>query len=147
MFLLVTLLNAQTTISAGGGQGSSIAGKVDYTIGQIGYSNYSASTGRINEGVQQPFEILILKIGNSDDPESPIIYPNPTFDKVYINLRSLDEAVFYEIINLDGRIQLANKIKDAITEISMSDLPKNIYLLKIYKSKNKFTTFKLIKIN
>jgi hypothetical protein len=140
-------LYAQSSISAAGGQGLSNAGKVEYTIGQVAYRNYSSASGKINEGVQQPYEILILRIENSEESTLPDVYPNPANDKVYIRFNKLTESVYFELLNEEGKVQLGDKIKDAQTELLMKDLPATIYFLKIYSSNAKCTTFKLIKIN
>ena len=146
-FLSNFYLCAQSTISSAGGQGLSSSGKVDYTIGQIGYTNYSTSSGKINEGVQQPFEILILKLESSEGFALPEVFPNPSYDKVFIRFNSLDKPMFYELINQDGKVQLSDKINDAQTELKINELTENIYFLKVFSSNNKFTTFKLIKLN
>lgn len=66
-----------------------------------------------------------------------VIYPNPTYDKVYIKGEKVSEA---EIYSMEGR--KLNIILKADQSIDVSHLPKGIYLLKL-KIKNEITTKKL----
>lgn len=48
---------AQHSVNTTGGDASNESGSVSYSIGQIVYSAYADSDGRVSEGVQQPYEI------------------------------------------------------------------------------------------
>lgn len=47
-------LQAQKAVDASGGDASGTGGTVSYSIGQIDYMALSATSGKVNEGVQQP---------------------------------------------------------------------------------------------
>ncbi|OCA79968.1 hypothetical protein BBH99_04875 [Chryseobacterium contaminans] len=66
-----------------------------------------------------------------------VIYPNPTYDKVYIKGEKVSEAEMY---SMEGR--KLNTTLTADQSIDVSHLPKGIYLLKL-KIKNEITTKKL----
>jgi len=66
------------------------------------------------------------------------IYPNPAYDKLFIELAN-NEPSFYEVINIMGKIVLKNELHGNI--IPIVNLPAGIYILRlsnngvIYKSK------------
>jgi len=60
------------------------------------------------------------------------IYPNPTTDKVFIDLPG--KAVYQiNLTDISGKVmkQLETKIDESIKEIGVNDLPKGIYLVKL----------------
>jgi hypothetical protein len=50
-------INAQETISPGGGNATGSGGSVSYTIGQVAYGAFSGTTGSVIQGIQQPYDI------------------------------------------------------------------------------------------
>ena len=56
-------LQGQETIPTTGGSATGIGGSVSYTIGQVAFNTFrgTAATGSVVQGVQQPYEISIVK--------------------------------------------------------------------------------------
>lgn len=63
-------VNAQETISPGGGNATGGGGSVSCTFGQLAYSSFTGTTGSVAQGVQQPYEI-------SDAPVTQDIFLTP----------------------------------------------------------------------
>ena len=71
-------MQAQNTIPAIGGTATGSGGSVSYTIGQIVFNIFSGSDGTIAQGVQQPYEISIIKENSENTSFEITVYPNPT---------------------------------------------------------------------
>jgi xyloglucan-specific exo-beta-1,4-glucanase len=74
----------------------------------------------------------------STEKASVLVYPNPTVDVVHIDSKNLKSATLYD---MNGKKLLeSNK-----TEISVSHLPKGVYVLRIVTSDNSIVSKKIIK--
>ncbi len=74
----------------------------------------------------------------SAEKASVLVYPNPTVDVVHIDSKNLKSAILYD---MNGKKLLeSNK-----TEISVSHLPKGVYVLRIVTSDNSIVSKKIIK--
>ncbi len=74
----------------------------------------------------------------SAEKASVLVYPNPTVDVVHIDSKNLKSATLYD---MNGKKLLeSNK-----TEISVSQLPKGVYVLRIVTSDNSIVSKKIIK--
>jgi len=86
----LTGLQAQTSINATDGNASGSGGSVSYSVGQVVYTTNTGTTGSVAQGVQQPFEILVVT-GLEEAKGinlSVSAYPNPTTD--YLTLEVPD---------------------------------------------------------
>jgi hypothetical protein len=55
--LFVTqLAQSQEAIPVSAGAAAGAGGSISYTVGQVFYTTYTASTGSVSQGVQHPFE-------------------------------------------------------------------------------------------
>lgn len=71
------------------------------------------------------------------------VYPNPTFDNVFIN--SLENNLTYiALYSMSGNLILDKKLNHKTTTVSLKDLPNGIYLLKVL-SNNKMKSLKIVK--
>lgn len=74
----------------------------------------------------------------SAEKASVLVYPNPTVDVVHIDSKNLKSTILYD---MNGKKLLeSNK-----TEISVSHLPKGVYVLRIVTSDNSIVSKKIIK--
>lgn len=142
-----TKTHSQQTIVASGGNDSGSGGSSSNSIGQITYISANGSNGSINQGVQQPFEIVTL--GKDDFPEITLqmmVYPNPTSS--FLNLRIENytiENLQYSLFNINGKEISSQKIENPQTQINMNNLPSALYLLKVIEEGKLLKTFKIIK--
>ena len=58
--LVLTGLQAQTSVNATGTNASGSGGTVSYSVGQVVYTNNTGTNGSVAQGVQQAFEILVV---------------------------------------------------------------------------------------
>jgi len=151
--------NAQTTVTAAGGNSTGTQGSVSYSIGQTVYTTTTASGGSVAQGVQQPFEIsVILGIDEAKSIELTCsAHPNPVADNLRLTLGDLSELyldnLYYQLIDISGKMLVNKQITGTETTISMQALVAGNYFLKVVsKPKNGKTTkglemktFKIIK--
>lgn len=143
-----TALYAQQATSATGGNISGTGGSVSYTIGQVAYTNLQNSFGAITQGVQQPFEIVVVTdyedAANVTFPCS--VYPNPTSEQVTLKIEnSIPKNIHVFLNNVEGKHLQNLQITDQETLIPLDGLPSGTYLLEIYDSQKVIRSFKIIK--
>jgi hypothetical protein len=143
-------LFGQSTISPSGGESTGNAGSVSYTIGQIGTNPSNAnSAGILTQGVQQPFEILIITgIEEAEGIKLQFcVFPNPCKNDLFLKVENFSfENIFYLLIDNNGKILAKNKITETETKISIDNLPSSVFYVEIKDINNKgIKTFKIIK--
>jgi hypothetical protein len=140
-------LYAQQNTSAAGGNATSSSGSVSYTVGQLDYISTQSGTGTISQGLQQPYEILILSgIERKDIQLSASVYPNPTSDFVVLTLEEIEtEKMSCGLYDIEGRLISTIIVNGFQTTIPLSNLPNASYLLKIYNDTAILKIFKIIK--
>jgi hypothetical protein len=99
------------------------------------------SPDTIIEFESKPVEIAETKnITTEIDPEEfdNILkaYPNPTKDKINIELQQKNKATF-KLIDLSGKTILQGEFNEIINEIDLSKQPSGIYALTIFNEANK----------
>ena len=141
-------LHAQNAITASGGNATGSGGTASYTIGQVVYTAEDATGGTISQGVQQPFEILIVTgiIEASVINLECSVYPNPTVNFLTLKIGEYDnERLSYHLFDLNGKHNQIHKVKAGETKIEMENLKSGIYFLKVLDDKAEVKTFKIIK--
>lgn len=158
VFILFTFLigfsklQAQEVISAAGGNASGSGGTSSYTIGQIFYTTNAGNTGSIAQGVQQPFEILVMsRIEQTKDINLICTaYPNPTCNNLTLTIEDPNNFdLMYILFDINGGFVENKKVIYNETTIIMTNRSAGIYFLRVYKadssSKKGIKTFKIIK--
>ena len=56
----LTGLQAQQAIPASGGNASGSGGSASYSVGQVIYSKNTGTNGSVAQGIQQPYEIMVV---------------------------------------------------------------------------------------
>ena len=73
-------------------------------------------------------------------------YPNPTTDYLTLNVSNNEFSnLNFQLIDITGKIIETRKIVNSIETISMEELPKAIYFLKVVNNNKDVKTFKIIK--
>lgn len=145
-------LFGQTSIGAAGGDTSGPGGTVGYSIGQVAYTNFSSESGNINQGVQQPYDIIMVSTANPDISLNAAIFPNPSATSVQL---ILDEFVFssgkhefaYSLYDLSGRLLQQDEITASTTLITLEKLVGTVYFLRVSDNDREVKTFKIFKTN
>jgi hypothetical protein len=139
---------AQDAIPVSGGKAAGSGGEMSFTVGQVVYTTVSAINGTITQGVQQPYEILIVS-GNDEVSEINLecsVYPNPTADFLILKIMNYDANDFsYKLFDIKGNLLKTKEITTIETLISVRYLTSGIYLLRISNNSQVVRTFKVIK--
>ena len=140
-------LQAQTAISAAGGNGTGSGGSVSYTVGQIVYTTASGSNGSVAQGVQQPYEISVVTgIEATDIDLSFSVYPNPSTDFLILKISNYNQEKYdYKLYNITGSLLLKDKVLSEETQINVQQMHSGTYFLKIISGYKEVKTFKIIK--
>jgi hypothetical protein len=148
LFIGLTGLQAQNTISASGGNASGSGGSVSYTIGQVVYNTYTGTNGSAAHGVQQPYEISVVTgIEEAKDISLEImVYPNPATDFIKLKIENYElQNLRYQLYDINGSLLLDNKVESNETNIVMSNFLPATYFLKVTDKNKVVKTFKIIK--
>jgi hypothetical protein len=148
--LNMTGLHAQSKIVSLGADISGAGGTASYSIGQVFYTVIDGPAETVFQGIQIPFENLI--ISSSEILVYPnlevTISPNPTPDQVNLEFNSLpSDQLFYQLYDSRGKVLSKQRILDLRTTISVSDLPNGMYFLQVAEGTQRLTTFKIVKTN
>jgi hypothetical protein len=147
LLLFCGVARAQNGPVAAGGDASGTGGSASYSIGQVDYITENGTGGTITQGLQQPYEIAVVTgIEATDINLSASVYPNPTADLVTLNVKSSSTLnMFYILCDVQGKQIRQDKLSGSETRISMEELNKATYLLKVLDNNKEVKTFKIIK--
>lgn len=145
-FLTAQPLHAQEGIVSIGGTKVNTSGSISYSVGQIDYKYTSTSDGKINAGIQQPFEIYTISIDEIYKNISIEVFPNPTDLNLNLIIDSDDVQKFrFTIIGVTGIENSKHSIFERTTSINMGNLISGTYFINIFDSNNFVKSFKIIK--
>lgn len=145
----LSALLAQENTDALGGMAYGAGGSVSYSIGQIDYESAYGPGGTITEGLQQPFEIMIISgIEDNDINLSFAVFPNPTADFVVLSVQNANTVnMTYTLIDIKGKLIEKQEVNGSQTTIAMKDLANGIYFIKVLQKSTELKVFKVIKNN
>ena len=93
-----------------------------------------------------PFETGLNPPDHGAVSSSIMVYPNPTADKLYINLdMDQNRNCSYYLYDLQGRVIQNKNITARPTELSVAPFESGVYILRIIKEKTLVKEFKIIK--
>jgi hypothetical protein len=145
----LTGLQAQESVNATGGNASGSGGSASYSVGLVVYSTNTGTNGSVAQGVQQPFEILVVT-GLEEAKGinlSVTAYPNPTTDFLTLSVADFDASkLSYQLYDMQGKLLKSEKITGNQTSIVMSHLVPATYFVKVTEGNKEVKTFKIIKI-
>jgi hypothetical protein len=143
-------LKAQSAIVATGGDFSSSAGSVSYSIGQVVYTSLPNTNthGSISQGVQQTYQVTTTGVLLADADFSLSVFPNPTTNQITLEVgRYANQLLNYVLVDTEGKQIQSNKVLDKQTNIDMSLLPTASYMMEVYQDNKKVQSFKILKLN
>lgn len=141
-------VHAQEAIPAAGGDASGSNGTLSYSVGQVVYTTGSGSTGSMNQGVQQPYDISTNSIVEESDDMTLSVFPNPTEDVLTLSVENTDFSEYnYELYNNQGQLIQLKSIDANQVNIPMQDLNAATYILilKIKSTDEVVKSFRIIK--
>ena len=138
----MTATFAQSAIVPVGGDAQSNNGSVSYTVGQIAIQTNGNQSVSVAEGVQQPYEIMV--VGTNEYPQIVLnakIYPNPTENIAQLELNGFEIPVggFHAIL-YDG-----NGVTDDVTQFEIGHYATGTYHLELRDGKRVLKTFKVVR--
>lgn len=150
LFLLCmsfTSLYAQEITNTTGGRATGNGGSATYSVGQVVFTTQSESGGTVTQGVQQPYEILVVTgIELSDIQLGISAYPNPTTDFLTLKIDKHDfKDLELQLYNSQGRLLEQKTIVFQETKIEMQNLVPATYFVRIMEENQVIKNFKIIK--
>ena len=147
MFFWFCNVYAQNNTITTGADVANTNGSISYSIGQIDYLSSDNGSIFINQGIQQPFEIVTLS-GNEilNISISAQVYPNPTANNLIISLQNYNyENLTYKLFDIRGREIIKGIISNSETIVNMQPFASATYVLKISKKNKEIKSFKILK--
>ncbi|HUV01680.1 MAG TPA: T9SS type A sorting domain-containing protein [Bacteroidales bacterium] len=148
LFSFGSFVQAQEAIPASGGNATGTGGTSSYTVGQLDYASYYDSGGKINAGVQHPFEIS--EITGIKEASGIIlecsVFPNPSTDFLMIKVENYDSKnLSYRLYDVNGNLLENKKIEGNETQVWMRKFASGAYFIKVTDDIKEIKTFKIIK--
>lgn len=146
LILCVGGVYAQEAVPSTGGNGSGTNGTISYSVGQVVYTESTGSTGSINQGVQQPYDISTNGIDEELENIGLSVYPNPTEDVLVLSIEETDISGYsYALFNQKGQLIESNHFASNHIEIFMQELNAASYILKVMSDEEVVKTYTIIK--
>ena len=148
LILGLTVVQAQESATATGGNASGSGGSLSYSVGQVVYQTYSGTNGSVAQGVQQPFEISVVT--GIDDAKGIRLmisaYPNPTTDNLTLKVESFElPNLHFQMFDMNGKLLQNEKITGNETSIVTSNFVPATYFVKVIQGNEEVKTFKIVK--
>lgn len=140
-------IHAQNGTVVSGGDASGSGGKVSFTVGQNNYITETGSNGVVTQGMQQPYEIMIISgLDKTSINMIASVYPNPTDGYIILNIDNEDvRNLSYTLFDVAGNTIRQKKVYSKQTQIPLSDLAEGVYFIKVLRGESEMKTFKIIK--
>ncbi len=145
-----TVSDPSAVVTTGGDATAPDNSSTSYTVGQIDFLFFSdESSGSINQGVQQPFEAVIVSIDKGFDLSSVRIFPNPAKDVVHLHIK---DEVFepdqyqFRLHEITGKFSIEKLLADEHTKIPLEHLPTGTYFIEVINGRKQKAIFKIIKL-
>lgn len=137
---------AQEATNTSSGNALGNGGTMAYSIGQVVYTTNNGTGGSVNQGIQQPYEILTVGIKETVLNISLTLFPNPTANNLTLQVQNFtNEELSYQLLDIQGKFLESKQVAGSQTQINMSALPSATYLLNVIEKNKKVQTFKIIK--
>ena len=145
--LWASLVQAQESANASGGDATGSGGTIAYSIGQVVYTTYTGSSGSVGQGVQHAYEIFTVDIEETTLSISLIAFPNPTADNLTLQISDFNkENLTYQFYDIGGKLLSNGQVTGQQTEINTSSLPPATYFINVLNQEDKkVQSFKIIK--
>jgi hypothetical protein len=148
LVLGLTELQAQTSINATSGNASGSGGSASYSVGQVVYTTNTGTSGSVAQGVQQPYEISVVKANEKAKNINLLVsaYPNPTKDYLTLEVKEFEISnLHFQLYDMNGKLLQSKKITGNQTSIVMSNLAPATYFVKVIQGNIEVKTFKINK--
>ena len=140
-------LFAQQGIHTSGGNASGTGGSVSYSVGQVFYSSQNSAAGSLNQGVQQPYELVVTEVAKSISSGIKCeVFPNPVVKELKLRINGdIPKNATWKLIDLKGVTVLQGNVKEVETLLPVSGLPMAAYNLQILSGEKEIQRYNIIK--
>lgn len=140
-------VSAQQNTVAMGGDASGAGGSASYSVGQIDYVDPVGAGGSISQGVQQPYQISVTGINNTDTQISLTAFPNPVIGQLSLKIDEPNVSeLSYRIYTAEGKLLIESQISSTEEYIDFQSYAYGTYFVKVIKDNTQeIKTFKIIK--
>ena len=140
------IIFAQSGVNSGQGELNGASGSVDYSIGQVFFSEYTQPSHTLTEGIHS-YEISTIGDILIENLSLEIaVYPNPAIDYFTLSFGNETSLGYTAIlVNSEGKHILEWEITQAVSTTEVAHLASGLYLLVIMKENQIVKTFKITK--
>ena len=140
-------LQAQKGTLSTGGDASGSAGSVSFSVGQIDYLTSESSGGKVNQGLQIPYEIVVeTGLGETNINIQAEVFPNPTKHNVFLQVEDWQSSeLSYDLFELQGKLLRSERIIEKKTILPLEAYSASVYLLLVRQDQKTIKTFRIIK--
>jgi hypothetical protein len=141
------VLRAQISLNTSGSNLSGFNGSVSQSIGQVLYTTVIGEGGCVEQGVQHPYEVVLLDITLAGESVFTKVYPNPTSESLILEVVHFSPSIHsYELTNIRGETLHSEFVNSQYTHIDASKLPVGMFFLSIFSAEHfPLQTFKILK--
>ncbi len=141
IFIMLGVMTAfaQSAIVSVGGDAQGNGGSVSYTVGQVA----------VQEGVQQPYEIMT--VGVDDYPQivlDAVVYPNPTDNIAQLRLNGFEipaDGLRANLYDGNGKRLQTIPVTGDLTPFQIGQYATGTYYLEVRDEKRILKTFKVVR--
>jgi type IX secretion system substrate protein len=98
--------------------------------------HYSYTSGKMSNG---------NSLVSNPATNNSTVSPNPATDNIVLNVKADDKISSYMITNLVGQVVSQDLMSGTVKNISISSLPKGMYLVNLFSGDHKTETIKFVK--
>ena len=135
-------------IATAGGSGQNAQNKLSWTVGEPVTATLSNGNNTLTQGFQQPNLQLVNGIQNAQDADLVLLYPNPTNDELFLQLKKTpDVNSSVHLFDVSGKLIYDLKISGITTKLSLTGLASGTYYLSVQLIQSPAKNFTIIKQN
>lgn len=95
---------------------------------------------------QSTYQETTLSIKDRAEQSNIRVYPNPTSEKINIDLSQLQVSqVVLRLVDINGKLMINKTSSQSLEVLDLQSYPVGAYLLQVEINKNKVQTFRIIK--
>ena len=149
LFLIITFcpaLLAQQVVATAGSTLSTANGSISYTIGEGVTQTLTKADKTITQGFHQTTISVTMLTELKDLDFSIFVFPNPTSDMLKIKVNKENVlGLQYLLFDLNGKLISQKNLESAETNVSVVQLTKGFYIIKVQAGAKELKSFKIIK--
>jgi len=146
LFTMVFTGIAQQNIATTGAYFENSEFSVSYGVGELAIETLSSDNFILTQGFQQSRLTITAIDDESESVESIAIYPNPTSDYVYVDLKDTDTRQYsYQIVDMVGKVIDQQNIAAQNMRVSFVEQKAGVYFMQILSEDKPIKTYKIVK--